>query len=874
MRGSAVFFAGVSLMSLAAPALAQPGQIINEGVPSGAVLPTNEPAGAERADGTGQLAPSDEIIVSARRRDEALKDVPQTVNVVTSAQVEKLNLRNFTDIASVVPGLQLQSTSAFGNNATVRGIAFSPEASGSNPSVEFYLNDAPISSAFLFQSTYDFGQFELQRGPQGTLRGRAAPSGSIAVTTRRPDLDEVGAVFNGTATDLHARKFDGAFNIPIIADVLAVRIAGVIDNSRGSRVRSLSDGTNADFTDGPNTRTKSIRASVRAAPTDWAQFDFMYQNLQSSRRFFEQVVSESLINPAAALATTAIVPAFSRRALTEQGNFSGQQQEVFIGNADFTFGGQRLSYVGSYNEQDNDIVGPQDFGNFFATPRVTLARRQAQDLPGFDQVCTNAVREASFTLSNAEYNQCTHSVAKRKSHELRLASEERIADIFDYVVGGFYDYNKSTNNLTQETPLLAALPGVAGPINVALVNLSSILTQGISTEKSVFGNLTAHLLDNKLELSGGLRYIDYKMRQSIFLSAGQGTPANLLVPCRELTTTCTRPVPDSQFHDKEFVYTGSIKYNFTEDFMVYALTGSSYRPGPRVIGDFSAAPSARERSFFAELPAEKSKSYEIGAKTSFLGGRGTFNISAFHQKFEDYPFRGPPVFFVSTNASTRAPEVSSFNFVSPVPVTVKGVEAEASYQIMDRWSLGLNAAYADGKVKNGTIACTDLDRNNIPDVNAATPTLAQLQAAVGAGETISQCSGINRRSSQQSRFSGNVQSEFGFDVGQNMDGFVRGLYSFFGKTSNDPDNSFDDVNSYGLLNLFGGIRDKDGAWEVTVFAKNVTKEREILTVGNAPLTTTVRSFRGNQNSVSQYRAITVTAPREFGVTARVAFGSR
>ena len=117
------------------------------------------------------------IVVTARRRAETVQDVPQTVNVVTAEEVEKLNLRNFTEIQNVVPGLQLQSASAFANNATVRGIAFAPQASGTNPSVEFYLNDAPISSGFLFQSTFDFGQFELQRGPQGTLRGRAAPSG-------------------------------------------------------------------------------------------------------------------------------------------------------------------------------------------------------------------------------------------------------------------------------------------------------------------------------------------------------------------------------------------------------------------------------------------------------------------------------------------------------------------------------------------------------------------------------------------------------------------------------------------------------------------------------------------------------------------------
>jgi iron complex outermembrane receptor protein len=120
---------------------------------------------------------------------------------------------------------------------------------------------APISSGFLFQSTYDFGQFELQRGPQGTLRGRASPSGSIAVTTRRPDLDEIGFVANATATDLSAYKFDGALNIPIIKDVLAIRLAGVLDYNKGNRVHSIKEVSDPRNNEGPYRRTQSIVAA-------------------------------------------------------------------------------------------------------------------------------------------------------------------------------------------------------------------------------------------------------------------------------------------------------------------------------------------------------------------------------------------------------------------------------------------------------------------------------------------------------------------------------------------------------------------------------------------------------------------------------------
>lgn len=854
-----------SLLAIAAPAFAQP------------VPPTSEPVGA---DDTGSLA-NNEIIVSARRRDESVQEVPQTINVVTAAQVENLNLRNFTDISSVVPGLQMQSSSAFTNTATVRGIAFDPAASGNNPSVEFYLNDAPISSGFLFQSTFDFGQFELQRGPQGTLRGRASPSGSIAVTTRRPDLSEVGLMLNGTITDIRAKKIEGAFNIPIIADMLAVRIAGVIDENEGNRVRSIWEDA-YPTTSRPYRDTRAIRGSVRFEPTDWASFNVMYQNLYALSRSYEHVVSESLINPGAAAPTGQIIGAFDRRSIDDQGNVFRQNQEMFIGNADIRFADQKLSYVGSYSKQDFGILAGQDNGNFFTPPRVNVVQRPPRDLAGFDPVCQTEVQRQFVALTTGAYNQCTHSVGKRKSHELRLASEERIGDIFDYVIGGLYDHNDNPSNLTQETPILLAPPtATPSPIRIlANPNLTSILRRGESTEKSVFGNLTAHLLDDRLELSGGLRYIDFKNQNALYQSSGSGT-----FQCGELTDTaqrCNAPTTDGQ-KTNATIYMASAKYRFTPDIMAYALTGSSWRPGPRAVGNFSFGPggggqTARELSF-TNLPPERSKSYEIGVKTSFLNGRGLFNLSAYHQTFSNYPFVGPQVFYLSTNATgavsvATANNPGGFGFLSPVDVKVNGVEAEASYQILDRWSLGLNASYADGKIKNATIACTDLNGDGVPDVNAPRPSVAQLQAAVGPGQTMSQCSGINRRSTGTPKFSANIQSEYDFDISAAMDGFVRGLYSFYGATGGNPDNPFDNVNAYGLLNLFTGIRDEDGQWEISAFAKNVLNDRRILSAAGAPTATAYQVGATGANYTSEYRGINVTPPREFGLNARVALGSR
>lgn len=844
-----------SLIALSGPALAQ-------GMPS--------------ASGDGAAPGStDEIIVSARRREESIQEVPQTVNVVTGAQVEKLNLRNFTEISSVVPGLQMQSSGTFTNTATVRGIAFDPAASGNNPSIEFYLNDAPIQSAFLFRTTYDLGQFELLRGPQGTLRGRASPSGSITVTTRKPDLGEAGADLNGTITDRHARKLDFALNVPIIRDMLGVRIAGAVDRNRGNQTRSTYQAVNPNISPTPLNDQQSIRASVLFEPTTWASFNFMYQKTRTEDHSYQQVVSESLINPGAPASGSTLVRAFDRLAIDEQGTYNRLDQQAIVANAEIRFAGQKLNYVGSWNKNDFGALAAQDNANFFAPPRVVISPRLALDPAGFEQVCG----AQTGILTNGAYDQCSHSRIKRNSHELRLSSDERIGGIFDYVVGVFYDHNDTPSNLTQETPVVASTAAV--PLNLLTVARTAILRRGESTEKSAFGNVTAHLLDDKLELSGGLRYIDYKnVAPPTLQSSATGT-----VPCADLAPlTCVALGRDQSFKNHATIYNGSIKYKVTPDINVYALIGSSWRAGPRAVGNFSAGPNrsgqtAREQ-FFTNLPPETSKSVEVGIKTTFNDGRGRFNLSAFHQTFKNYPFVGPQVFYISTNGANGVESVATannpggFGFISPVPVRVNGVEAELSYQILDHWSLSLNGAYADGKIKNGTIACTDLNGDGVPDANPTVPTVAQLRAAVGTGQTMSQCTGINRRSAITPRFSANAQSEYGFAIIDRAEGFLRGLYSFYGKTDGNPDNQFDDVGAYGLLNLYAGVRDKDGLWEISVFAKNITQERKILTLANSAVSTSVQQGATGTVQTAPYRQVTVTAPREFGVSARIALGSR
>lgn len=786
-------------------------------------------APAEEAASVPQTASAD-IIVQARRREEGLQDVPAVVNAVTSAQIDKLNLRSFNDVQALVPGLDLSSNAnGIGANAKLRGVNFDLNASANNPTVEFYFNDAPITAGVILQQMYDIGQIEVQRGPQGTLRGRAAPSGSITVTSKKPDLFQYGGFVDLTANDIGTMNAKGAVNVPVIEGILGLRAAGVWDENEGDRVRAAN---NPD----PRSTTTSGRLSALATPLDWLRFEGTYQYLKRNAQSYDQVISFSEANPAAT-PSPVLITAKDRLSLQQRPRPIRQRFDIYNWQAEIDQMGQRLVYQGQHYTQNLFSADNFDDAIFF---------------PG------------------RVVDQVTNTRAKATSHELRLQNEERVFGFLDYVVGVFDYKNSSQTNLT--TPTVVRLPLAFGG-GVAQVVNTPIARPTKEHERSFFGNITAHI-GSKTEISGGLRRIDYSFIGNFSVNGF---------------------VVDAQDRDEgKTIYAASVKHNFTPDFMLYASTGSSWRPGLTAIGDFNLAPSALERSFVNVAP-ESSKSYEIGLKSNLFDRRVQFNVSAYHQKFQNFPYRSPTgVFYVNTVPVTNgsgavtglSQQVAQFNFVAPVPVEVNGIEADLQAAIGSRLNIGIVGSYSLGKIKNGVVACNDIDGDGMPDVTTGTPSLAELQAAVGA-DNLATCRS-NDRSAFLPPFSASLQSEYRIPVSGATDGYVRGLLSYNGKSQGDPTNPFDNVTAYSLLNLYAGVRGNDGMWEVSFFAKNLLNTTRVISRSNLLFTSYQQlGFAGQfangapvftgptgASATSTYTGGSLTPPREFGINFRFAFGSR
>lgn len=180
------------------PADANSDQALNENLPN-----------------TGGL---EEIVVTAQRREQSLKDVPVSVTAFTSADIEKSQLQSLNDYAALVPNFKAVNFGVPGDsNVSIRGVS---NIGGQSSSIAFY-NDEFGVDLFDFQLN-DVDRIEVLRGPQGTLFGRNTIAGAVNIVYKKPvDRWEAAASFEGASYDSY--EAFGMVNVPLIDGKLLLR---------------------------------------------------------------------------------------------------------------------------------------------------------------------------------------------------------------------------------------------------------------------------------------------------------------------------------------------------------------------------------------------------------------------------------------------------------------------------------------------------------------------------------------------------------------------------------------------------------------------------------------------------------------------------
>jgi iron complex outermembrane receptor protein len=811
-----------------------------------------QPAPAAPAAAPAETATLGEIVVTARRRSESLQEVPQTVNAVTTDTLRKLNITQFADVQNVVPGLQLQNRSdGYSQSASMRGVTFDVNTAAPLPTVAMYVNDANVQAGFVFNSLFDIGQIEVLRGPQGTTRGVSAPSGAMTVTTRKPDLSSFGGYADGTVSDMNTRNVQGALNIPIVKDVLALRVAGFLDQNDGDGTRSLHNNARQSI------KTTAERVSVSFEPSDKFDTTVMYQHTDRQIHAFDPVSGPGHVFPATGPVLLVDPPLgpFDRTSVQDGISDARIHTDLVTAQIDSRLFGQHLSYVGSYSH--NKTYAPKNMG-------VTSVSDVGNILPGIE-------------LYNQQF---VHS--EYTTQEFRVASDPAPGRFFDYVVGAYWAWTAVGGPVFQPpVPAQGAFgPPGTNPPNLAAYDPTYTLASATATipytkqETSLFANVTFHLPFDT-ELSGGIRHIWSVYNANGTLDTGNGFfPLSAAIfggACGPAGTVpskypgfCDLRLPPSvqafpfRSSDTPNIYQVSLSHHFSRDLLGYVNTGTSYRPAynsfgitnPDVIG--STDPLVQG---LVDHPAERSRSYELGFKWTFLDGRARLNADVYRQRFSNFTIVTP--YILQNDGRT-------FNFTAPADAIVKGVELDAALQVTHDWNIGLLYSYADGKIQGSLVPC------NIPG------------AVLTAAHPVSFCPGGT--ATRQPYWNATLTSEYNHQVLNNTDGFIRMLFSYYPENKDRVEDNFT-VPAYGLMNLYLGVRSQDGAWEVSLFAKNALKNETVL--DKSPVDFNLNSYLNTPAPVgfgsllgtffpnaSGYFPTQVTPRREVGITVHYAWGSR
>ena len=733
------------------------------------------------------------VVVTATLREQELADVPFSIAAPTAQELRERGAETIEDIAANVAGFSVQNLGPGQSQVAIRG-ASAGQIARDQPGVKeqagVYLDDTPISLSLFTPDLdlFDLSRVEVLRGPQGTLFGSGSVSGTVRYITNQPELGirstfgETGASWIGGGGGGATAKL-GA-NVPL-GDRAAARVA-----LYHNEIAGYMDAVQPDFTvndDVNSGRRTGLRAALRFEPNERFSITprLIYQTVRMDG--WNRIDAYNILaNPY----TTTREPV----TLGEREQFT-QMEEPFTDdfvlgdlNARWMLGSTSLTSITSYTHRDILVV--RDAGAL--TSSITGG--------------SIGLEEDVYTL-DAPLDDAT--ISKVLTQEVRLAGAMPQAR---WLVGGFYSTN--TRDYGQSLIVNGFQAATDIPTEGLRAQRDELFYSDLSyelTQSALFGEATATLLP-RLDLTAGLRYYNFSEdRKQIF----DGIFAH------DNTGTALVSTPGST-EANGFAPRFIASFRATENLTLNALASRGFRLGG--INDPLNLPlcTTQDSITFSGRDSwtdEKAWNYEVGAKSSWLGGRANLNLSLFHMDIEDLQ--------LNVTAGT-----CSSRLVFNVPKAVsRGVELEMTAAPSEMLDLAFSATLNDSELKSTLVSIEEdgdtvivsgiKEGNRLPSVPkiqaAAAVTLRQPLRAGARGYGTLSVHHVGSRYTQ-------------------IDDLVPGigtvdLNSFAGDTIGGPLTrptfTFDPLlPAYTIANLRVGMT--RGTWEVALFVNNILDERALL----------------------------------------------
>jgi len=662
------------LAGTAVPALAQTAAT---DAPASAADAANSAATADAAEAADASAASGDIVVTARRVEERLQDVPVAVSAVTDELIRLTGARNLTDIARLTPGFSFDSATGNLSQPTIRGQA---QSRLSNPvqNVATFFNGLYLQRPYQVETDLlDLERIEVIKGPQSALFGRNAFSGALSIVTRKPDLDEVRVRAEGTIGTDERYEVKGAVSIPIAQDVAAISFAGSVMRFDGTWENNhpLADADDA-VTKGNlgGWRNESFLVQARLQPVEALTMDLFYSH--------RDILTE--VPPVYSAAAIGLISGFNTLNCSPFESFA----QPIRGTNALLCGAAPVRPVLAPGESRpaGYVVDPRSYGND-GTSRIFGASVAAE----FNEALTlnyqfGWVRGESEVLGSLSRDPLNGTAAAGSPGPLAIY---RGRTLFDSRPNGDIDTTSHEAKLYfDQGPLRAMIGGYYAEVDdfewgVSYAAVPNVLrdfnrclfpAQGLTCEQFAPPNATDRT-DQVRAIFGSVG-VDIGERLRVTVEARQTWEEK-----EEQAVTFPARAPVNARLNETFKYfTPRLTVDFkpTDDSLLYASAAKGVKSG-----GFNA--NAIDPALRTYEP-ESNWTYEIGAKTSWLDSRLQANVAAFYVDWSTLQInRAQP------NAAIGTPLI--FGNISGA--SSKGVELETLFRPVDVLTLTFGAAYND-----------------------------------------------------------------------------------------------------------------------------------------------------------------------------------
>ena len=658
-----------------------------------ALLFTAAPAAAQSSDISLE---DDEIVVTARKREESVLDVPLSISAFSAEDIKQKGIQELEDVALLTPGLTFEDFSNGGFGTPVIRGATQFDITSLEQNVATFIDGVYVPRAYSVDiGTDSLERIEVVKGPQSALYGANAFTGAINYITRKADLEETYGGASLTVGDNNRFDISGEFSFPLIQDKLAIKLDakhtefdGDWDNDHPAADTFEGQGSPGNLGGWDN---QSYGASLIFQPTDRVNIDLGYRNIQKD---VESRAQTRLERGSGDLNCGALVfgsaSAFCGE-LPDTPRIPGTETETGVAVDPRSFSETETEiYRGALSVDITDAINASyQFANISAdifAPGSADRDPTVGTVPFFPPGLPPANFFTIAPLGGFDYD----------SHEVRL---DFTSDNGIYaMIGGFYSDGEDVDQ---------TVGGFAAPIftdSIAPITPEDVpIGDGtlIETETTaIFAQLDVPLFVEGLSLSAEGRFAWEDI-------TGSDTTGEFV------------------FEDNYFVPRVSLDYKTQNGQLFYASVARGVKSGGvngAVVpsAPFFGAPLlplTEEERFFDQ---DRNTTFEIGTKSSFLDNRVQLNAAAYYIDWSDLQIS------VAAEGATATTAVITSNIGS---ASSKGIEIDGSFDVTENFTLNggftvLDATYDDDIVSQRIVragicdgvVCTDgqIGGNDLP----------------------------------------------------------------------------------------------------------------------------------------------------------------